>query len=168
MYNDSHITPCQYTVGNVYTLCTTRSSTIVSTELTDAFSDVQRNERTQFRVANWPHGTGHNPHTPITQKIAWVAYIALTTPWGWQPYAETCRSRIWKVLIKNLLLPRAFVGLFTNEWKDRSNGSLSCTCQLTHCRFFFSFCNTGWIVNFQKNNFLPDAFDSSLARILPY
>jgi hypothetical protein len=42
---------------------------------------------------NWPHGTGHNPHMPITQNIAWVAYQALTTPWGWQPYVEICRGR---------------------------------------------------------------------------
>jgi hypothetical protein len=42
---------------------------------------------------NWPHGTGHNPHRPITQNIAWVAYQALTTHWGWQPYAETCRGK---------------------------------------------------------------------------
>jgi hypothetical protein len=49
---------------------------------------------------NWPHGTSHSPHTPITQNIAWVAYQALTTPLGWQPYAETCRGRkIWNVLI---------------------------------------------------------------------
>jgi hypothetical protein len=49
---------------------------------------------------NWPHGTGHNPHTPITQNTAWVAYRALTTPWGWLPYAETCRGKIWNALIK--------------------------------------------------------------------
>jgi hypothetical protein len=36
---------------------------------------------------------GHNPHTPITQNIIWIAYQALTTPWGWQPYAETRRGR---------------------------------------------------------------------------
>jgi hypothetical protein len=53
----------------------------------------------RYRVANWPHGTGHNPYTPITQNTAWVAYKALTTPWGWQPYAETCRGRIWNVVI---------------------------------------------------------------------
>jgi hypothetical protein len=29
---------------------------------------------------NWPHWTGHNPHTPIKQNTAWVAYRALTTP----------------------------------------------------------------------------------------
>jgi hypothetical protein len=52
---------------------------------------------------NWPHGTGHSPHMPITQNIAWVAYQALTTPWGLQPYAETCRGRkIWNVLIKKI------------------------------------------------------------------
>jgi hypothetical protein len=28
-----------------------------------------------------------------------VAYKVLTTPWGWQPYAETCRGRVWNVLI---------------------------------------------------------------------
>jgi hypothetical protein len=56
----------------------------------------------QSRVASCrPHGTGHSPHTPITQNIAWVAYQALTTPWEWQPYAKTFRSRkIWNVLIK--------------------------------------------------------------------
>jgi hypothetical protein len=54
-------------------------------------------------------------HTPITQNIAWVAYQALTTPWEWQPYAETCRGRkIWNVLINNPPLPGAFFGLFTN------------------------------------------------------
>jgi hypothetical protein len=41
----------------------------------------------------WPHGTGHNPHPPITQTIAWVVYQALTTPWGWQTYAETWGGR---------------------------------------------------------------------------
>jgi hypothetical protein len=35
-----------------------------------------------FVIDNWPHGTGHNPHKPITQNIAWIAYQALTTPWG--------------------------------------------------------------------------------------
>jgi hypothetical protein len=50
---------------------------------------------------NRPHGTGHSPHTPLTQNIAWLAYQALTTPWGWQPYGETCRGKkIWNVLIK--------------------------------------------------------------------
>jgi hypothetical protein len=33
-------------------------------------------------------------HTPMTQNTAWIAYRTLTTPWGWQPYAETCRGRI--------------------------------------------------------------------------
>jgi hypothetical protein len=47
---------------------------------------------------------------------SWVAYKALMIPWGWQPYAETCRGRIWNVLIKkNPLLSWAFVGLFTNN-----------------------------------------------------
>jgi hypothetical protein len=55
---------------------------------------------------NWPHTTGHDPHKPLTHKTTWVAYKALTTPRGWQPYAETCRDRIWNVLIiKNPLLP---------------------------------------------------------------
>jgi hypothetical protein len=49
------------------------------------------------------------------QNTAWIAYKALTTPWGWQPNAETCRERIWNVLIKNPLLPLAFVGLVTNH-----------------------------------------------------
>jgi hypothetical protein len=30
----------------------------------------------------------------------WLAYKAPTTPWRWQPFAETCRGRIWNVLIK--------------------------------------------------------------------
>jgi hypothetical protein len=59
--------------------------------------------------------TGHNSHTSITQNTAWVAYKALATPWGWQPYAETCRGRIWNVLMKHPLLPWVFVGLFTND-----------------------------------------------------
>jgi hypothetical protein len=42
---------------------------------------------------NQPQRTSHSLHTPITQNIAWVAYQALTTPWGWQPIAETCRGR---------------------------------------------------------------------------
>jgi hypothetical protein len=29
-----------------------------------------------------PSSGGHNPHTPIPQNIAWVAYQALTTSWG--------------------------------------------------------------------------------------
>jgi hypothetical protein len=46
--------------------------------------------------------TGHSLHTSIIQNIASVAYQALTTPWGWQPYAKTCRGRKknWNVLIK--------------------------------------------------------------------
>jgi hypothetical protein len=56
-------------------------------------------ECVQVYIHNWPYGLGHNPHMPITQNIAWVAYHALTNPWGWQPYAETCRGRkIWNVL----------------------------------------------------------------------
>jgi hypothetical protein len=35
------------------------------------------------RPNNWPHGMGHNPHTPVTQNTTWVTYKALTTPWGW-------------------------------------------------------------------------------------
>jgi hypothetical protein len=42
-------------------------------------------------IDNWPHETGHNPHTPITQNFASVVYQELTTPWGWQPYDETRR-----------------------------------------------------------------------------
>jgi hypothetical protein len=34
---------------------------------------------------NWLHGTGHSPHTPITQNIAWLAYPPLTTPRGPNP-----------------------------------------------------------------------------------
>jgi hypothetical protein len=30
----------------------------------------------------------------------WVAYKAPTTPCKWQPFVETCRGRIWNVLIK--------------------------------------------------------------------
>jgi hypothetical protein len=64
---------------------------------------------------DWPHGTGHNPHAPITQNIAWVAYQAFTTPWWWQPYAETCRGKkIRNLLIKHPLLHWAFFYLFTN------------------------------------------------------
>jgi hypothetical protein len=50
---------------------------------------------------SWPHWTDHNPYTPTTQNIAWVAYKAPTTPWRWQPFAETCRGRIWNALIKS-------------------------------------------------------------------
>jgi hypothetical protein len=32
--------------------------------------------------------------------IAGVAYKAPTTPWRWQPLAETCRGKIWNTLIK--------------------------------------------------------------------
>jgi hypothetical protein len=64
---------------------------------------------------NWSHKMSHNPHTPITQNTAWVAYRTLTTPWEWQPSTETRRGRIWNVLIKNPPLPWAFVGLFTND-----------------------------------------------------
>jgi hypothetical protein len=74
-------------------------------------------------------GPGHNPHTPITQNTTWVAYKALTTPWGWQSYAETCRGRIWKVLIiKHPLLPTAFVGLFTYK---TSQSCLTCGSELS-------------------------------------
>jgi hypothetical protein len=67
---------------------------------------------------NWPHGASHSPHTPITQNIAWVAYQALKTSWGWQPYAETCRGRkIWNVLIKHPLLPWVFVGFYAIDTK---------------------------------------------------
>jgi hypothetical protein len=31
----------------------------------------------------------------------WVAYKAPTTPWIWQPFAETCRGRMWNALIKS-------------------------------------------------------------------
>jgi hypothetical protein len=49
-------------------------------------------------------------HTPVTQNATWVAYKALTTPWGWQPYAETCRSRIiWNILIIYPLLSQALL-----------------------------------------------------------
>jgi hypothetical protein len=44
-------------------------------------------------------GCGSCTHS-TTQNTTWVAYKALTTPWGWQPYAETCRGRIWNILIK--------------------------------------------------------------------
>jgi hypothetical protein len=33
--------------------------------------------------------------------IAWVAYRATTTPWRWQPFAETCQGKIWNALIKS-------------------------------------------------------------------
>jgi hypothetical protein len=33
-------------------------------------------------------------------SIVWIAYKTLTTPWRWQPFAETCRRRIWNVFIK--------------------------------------------------------------------
>jgi hypothetical protein len=36
---------------------------------------------------------------PYTENC-WVAYMAPTTPWRWKPLAETCRGRIWNVLIK--------------------------------------------------------------------
>jgi hypothetical protein len=39
------------------------------------------------------HAVRSSPHTPITQNTVWVAYQALTTSWGWQPHAETCRGR---------------------------------------------------------------------------
>jgi hypothetical protein len=66
-------------------------------------------------VVEWSHRTGHSPHTPLTQKIAWVAYQTLTTPWRWQPCAETCRGRKnSNVLIKHPLLHWPFVGIFTN------------------------------------------------------
>jgi hypothetical protein len=61
--------------------------------------------------------TGHW-HTPVTQNIAWVAlHQALTTPRGWQPYAETCRGRNLERINKNPLLPWAFVGLFANFYR---------------------------------------------------
>jgi hypothetical protein len=62
----------------------------------------------------WNVDTFHN-NWPITQNTAWVAYRALTTTWGWQPYAETWRERIWNVLTKNPLFPWAFVGPFRNK-----------------------------------------------------
>jgi hypothetical protein len=54
---------------------------------------------------------GHNPHTPTTQSLTWVAYQALTTSWGWQLCAETCRGRKFG---KNPLLPWVFVDLIAN------------------------------------------------------
>jgi hypothetical protein len=33
--------------------------------------------------------------------IAWVAYQSPTTPWRWQPLAETWRGKIWNALIKS-------------------------------------------------------------------
>jgi hypothetical protein len=82
---------------------------------------------------NWAHGTGHNPHTPVTQNIARVAYQALANPWGWQPYAETCRGRNLERINKNPLLPWAIVGLFANgitRWSvqpSSHNQQLLCT-----------------------------------------
>jgi hypothetical protein len=87
-----------------------------------------------------PYGhTGHSPHTPITQNIAWVAYQALTTPCGWQPYAKTCQSRkIWKVLINNPLLPWAFVGLLQMVIKILFSPTVSRKWAYPHYKTCFS------------------------------
>jgi hypothetical protein len=58
--------------------------------------------------------TGHRGRV-ITRKRPYtnhcsVAYKAPTTPWRWQPFAETCRGRIWNVLIK---IHYVLVGHFT-------------------------------------------------------
>jgi hypothetical protein len=74
--------------------------------------------RLWFVPCGQSHGKSHNPHTPITQNTAWLPYRALTTPLGWQPYAETCRGRIWNVLIKNPLLHWAVIGLSTNDYMN--------------------------------------------------
>jgi hypothetical protein len=52
-------------------------------------------------VVNGPtHYRGYSKTAPVT-VVAWVAYQALTTPWGWQLYTQTCRGRKkWNVLIK--------------------------------------------------------------------
>jgi hypothetical protein len=36
------------------------------------------------------------------QQMLIPAYKAPTNPWRWQPFAETCRGRIWNVLIKKI------------------------------------------------------------------
>jgi hypothetical protein len=97
---------------------------------------------------NWPHRTGHNPHMPITQNTAWVAYRALTTPWGWQPYATTCWGRIWNILIKNPLLPWAFVGHFTNK---KDTGFLAWRISsVKYCRKYKLF---NWMCKSVRKNF---------------
>jgi hypothetical protein len=76
-------------------------------------------------------GTGHSPHTPITQNIAWVAYQTLTTPWGWKPYAETFRSgNIRNVLIKiHYFLEHLLVFLQTFELLLRTQHKTESTLQ---------------------------------------
>jgi hypothetical protein len=76
-----------------------------------------------FSVTNWPHGTGHNPHTPITHNIAWVAYKALVNPRGWQLFAKTCQGRNWNVLIK------ATTSL-SIRWSFYNNYNLGCFIQI--------------------------------------
>jgi hypothetical protein len=46
-----------------------------------------------------------------------VAYKAPTTPWRWQPFAETCRGRIWNALIKiHYFLEHLLVILQRNQY----------------------------------------------------
>jgi hypothetical protein len=50
----------------------------------------------QLATLDWSQSV-HSHNT----DIAWVAYKAPTTPWRWQPLAETCRGKIWNTLIKS-------------------------------------------------------------------
>jgi hypothetical protein len=56
-------------------------------------------------------------------NTAWVAYRALTTPLGRQPYAETCRGRILNVLIKIHYFLGHLLVFFINDGFHSSVGS---------------------------------------------
>jgi hypothetical protein len=66
----------------------------------------------------WACADYDRPVWPVVLGIAWVAYKALTTLWGWQPYAETCRGRNMERINKKFTTSLAFVGFLQTVLQD--------------------------------------------------
>jgi hypothetical protein len=91
---------------------------------------------------NWPHRTGHNPYTPITQSIAWVAYKATMTLWRWQLFVETCRGRMWNALTKTyyfiIIIIILYVGHFITILQDARFNIQEATTYISLVHFFLN------------------------------
>jgi hypothetical protein len=79
-------------------------------------------QHSQWNHDSWQQWKDHNLYTPTTQSIAWVAYTASTTPWRWQPFAETCRGRIWNALIKSITSLRHLLVISHKKLRYTYNG----------------------------------------------